>query len=83
VKIEIDTTKDSKEEIQKAIKLLMSLLGETSVLTNSPNIFESSTPSLSTQTPSANAFSLFDTPTTQPTQQSIIKQIKKTAVQYY
>ena len=84
MKIEIDTTKDSKEEIHKAVKLLLALLGDSPVLTNSQNIFESSSASLTplsgTQTPTANAFSLFDTPLAQAVQP---KPVKKTTVEYY
>ncbi len=84
MKIEIDTTKDGKDEIQKAVKLLLSLLGDSPVLTNSPNIFESASASLTpisgTQTPTANAFSLFDTPVTQAV---VPKPVKKTTVEYY
>jgi len=50
MRITIDTQSDSKDEIRKAIKLLLSLAGEGSVYSNEPsgtrNIFDSSSPTV-------------------------------------
>ena len=63
MQITIDTKADSKDEIRKAIKLLMGLVGSQEVYTNEPeqkpsppNIFESPAPAVS------NAMSMFDNP---------------------
>ena len=55
MKITIDTTTDSKEEIRKAIKLLISLVGAGNIYTNEPESADNSvTPEVT------NAMSMFD-----------------------
>lgn len=60
MKITIDTKADSKDEIRKAIKLLMGLVGSHEVYSNEPkpdsqpNLFDSPSPAVS------NMMSLFD-----------------------
>jgi hypothetical protein len=58
MKITIDTSTESHEQIRKAIQLLQSLVGEQSVYTNAPqeqkNIFNESQPAV------GNLFSMFD-----------------------
>jgi hypothetical protein len=49
VQITIDTLKDSKDDIRKAIRLLMSLAAESSYEPSSRNIFDSPSPSLSAE----------------------------------
>ena len=68
MKLTIDTKADTKDEIRKAIKLLIGLVGAHEVYTNEPTIeveqkpekqpdlFESPTPSVE------NLMSMFDTP---------------------
>ena len=63
MKLTIDTKTDSKDEIRKAIRLLMGLVGGKEVFTNEipekqsqPNIFDSPEPSV------GNMMSMFDTP---------------------
>ena len=55
--ITIDTSRDSVEEIRKAVKMLMALLGEHSSLGSSRSIFDSpSSGSGSDAAPSGNVF---------------------------
>ncbi|VVB81340.1 Uncharacterised protein [uncultured archaeon] len=61
MRLTIDTKTDSKDEIRKAIKLLLGLVGSHEVYTNEPekpasqpNIFESPTPAV------GNLMSIFD-----------------------
>ncbi len=72
MKITIDTKTDSKDEIRKAIKLLMGLVGHHDVYTNEPekpapqpNIFDSPSPAVN-----SNLMSMFDSAETpaQPTE---------------
>ena len=72
MKITIDTSQDSHEDIRKAIRLLQGIVGEHNVYTNSPsrNIFDDPSPSLGSSEPApvseqttGNAFaSIFDSP---------------------
>ncbi|MBW2973437.1 hypothetical protein KY346_03525 [Candidatus Woesearchaeota archaeon] len=70
MKITIDTSQDSHEDIRKAIRLLQGIVGQQGVYTNAPsrNIFDDPSPSLeSSEEPSeessGNAFaSIFDSP---------------------
>ena len=70
MKITIDTSQDSHEDIRKAIRLLQGIVGEHGVYTNSPsrNIFDDPSPALRSSEPASeqdtgNAFaSIFDTP---------------------
>ena len=85
MKLEIDTSRDSKEEIQKAIHLLLSLLGHSPQRTNasdSRNIFETGTqqsePSVA-PTSSTVFGNLFDSSLSQPTPE----QPKKPKLEYY
>jgi len=63
MRITIDTKTDSKDEIRKAIKLLLGLVGSHEVYTNEPekpapqpNIFDNPSPAV------GNLMSMFDTP---------------------
>ncbi len=69
MKITIDTKTDSKDEIRKAIKLLMGLVSGHEVYTNEapaekpaarPNIFDSPSPAV------GNLMSMFDSAPTTP-----------------
>ena len=55
MKITIDTTSDSKEEIRKAIKMLISLVGAGDIYTNEPEQRE-----IDTTPEVTNAMSMFD-----------------------
>ncbi len=73
MKLTIDTSQDSHNDIRKAIKLLQSVVGEGPVYSNSPsrNIFDDPSPSLApssepepvAEQDTGNAFaSIFDNP---------------------
>lgn len=86
MKITIDTQTDSKEEIRKAISLLMGLVGGHEVFTNEPEkpsgIFDSPDPTIGSETPAVgNMMSLFDNPEKAP--ESPETKEKKSQVQFY
>ena len=70
MKITIDTSQDSHEDIRKAIRLLQGIVGQQGVYTNAPsrNIFDDPSPALGpseqpSEEKSDNAFaSIFDSP---------------------
>jgi hypothetical protein len=67
MQISIDTSKDSHDEIRKAIALLQSIVSGGHSMTNSQNIFENPVPGESAATPAqssgpASLFGMFDGP---------------------
>lgn len=71
MKLTIDTTNDSKEEIRKAIRLLMSLVGDSPSYSNesSPsNIFDSPSSSVGGSEPQSGGLfgAMFDNPVDPP-----------------
>lgn len=86
MKITIDTSQDSHNEIRKAIKMLQSIVGEGPVYSNSPsrNIFDDPSPGLgpssepepAQEQDTGNAFaSIFDNPA--PSEPDNAEDIKK------
>jgi len=60
MQISIDTSRDSKEDIVKAIKLLESIIGESHLtVMPSRNIFESSQPEIQSQGSQQSVFGSF------------------------
>ncbi|GEM_PF-2198346 len=59
MQISIDTSRDSKDDIIKAIKLLESIIGEHHITMPSRNIFESSSPDVSQPQAQASVFGNF------------------------
>ncbi|MBW2999095.1 hypothetical protein KY339_00340 [Candidatus Woesearchaeota archaeon] len=70
MKITIDTSQDSHEDIRKAIRLLQGIVGQQGVYTNAPsrNIFDDPSPALgpseqpSEETSDSAFASIFDSP---------------------
>lgn len=65
MRLTIDTQHDSKEEIRKAIKLLVGIVGHE-VYSNDPQISTPSAPSLEPSPQMSNMMSMFDTPAASP-----------------
>ncbi len=86
MQITIDTKTDSKDEIRKAIKLLMGLVSGHEVYTNEtpvekpaaqPNIFESSEPAV------PNLMSMFDSAPTTNTETEKKEEDKAPEIEFY
>lgn len=63
MRLTIDTQHDSKEEIRKAIKLLLGIVGTHEVYSNEP---APSAPSLEPSPQMSNMMSMFDAPAASP-----------------
>ena len=73
MQISIDTTKDSHDDIRKAISLLQGIVGAGPVRTNSPDIFANPVPgesSVVAAPASPSLFNMFDAAPSQPVSQA-------------
>ncbi len=89
MRIEIDTAKDTHEDIRKAIKLLMSLVGAGNIYSNEPssgvkNIFDDSSSMGGSEAPPSNPFAaMFGGDAPAPSAQSMKKPDDEPQIELY